>query len=67
MKAIQERKALTLGALIESGYRAAGEGQAKGILSLAAKARLIVFQGPYHPGRGSRSGGDRTVRLETVT
>jgi hypothetical protein len=46
MKAIQEKKALTLGALIESGYRAYGEPQARAIVRLAAEARLIVFKDP---------------------
>jgi hypothetical protein len=45
MKANQEKKALTFGKLIESGYRACGKRRAIGIIRLAAKARLIVFQG----------------------
>jgi len=35
---------MTLGELIESGYRTCGKGRARGIIRLAAKARLIVFQ-----------------------
>jgi hypothetical protein len=38
------KTALTLGELIESGYRACGKRRARGIIRLAAKARLIVFQ-----------------------
>jgi hypothetical protein len=46
VKANQEKKALTLGGLIHSGYRVCGERRAKGLIRLAAKARLIVFQEP---------------------
>ena len=46
MKTMQEKKALTLGDLIESGYRACGEPQARAIVRLAAEARLIVFKDP---------------------
>jgi hypothetical protein len=46
VKATQEKKALTLGALIESGYRACGEPQARAIVRLAAEARLIIFKDP---------------------
>jgi hypothetical protein len=45
MKINQEKKALTFGDLIESVYRACGKRRARGIIRLAAKARLIVFQG----------------------
>ena len=44
MKTNQEKKALTLGDLIQSGYQACGKRRAMGIIRLAAKARLIVFQ-----------------------
>ena len=37
-------KRLTLGALIESAYRACGKRRAQAIIRLAAKARLIVLQ-----------------------
>jgi hypothetical protein len=43
---INQGKALTLGALIESGYRVCGKRRAGAIIRLAAKARLIVLQGP---------------------
>ena len=36
---------MTLGDLIESGYRLCGKRRANGIIRLAAKARLILFQG----------------------
>jgi len=45
MKTNQERKALTLGDLIESGYRACGKRRASAIIRLATRIRLIVFQG----------------------
>jgi G3E family GTPase len=45
MKPNQPQKPMTLGELIESGYRACGRRRARGIIWLAAKARLIVFQG----------------------
>jgi len=45
MKTNREKAALTLGELIESSYRACGKRRASGIIRLAAKARLIVFQG----------------------
>jgi hypothetical protein len=44
MKESKKRPALTLGELLESGFRACGKRRAMGILRLAAKARLIVFQ-----------------------
>jgi hypothetical protein len=44
MKANQEKKALTFSDLIESGYRSCGKRRTRGIILLAAKARLIVFQ-----------------------
>jgi hypothetical protein len=49
MKTNQEKTALTFGDLIENGYRACGKRRAIGIIRLAAKARLIVFQrhGPF--------------------
>jgi hypothetical protein len=37
-------KTVTLGDLIESGYRACGNRRAKAVLRLAAKVRLIVLQ-----------------------
>jgi hypothetical protein len=40
----QKTKRLTFGSLIESAYRACGKRRARGIIRLAAKARLIVFQ-----------------------
>src|SRR5438477_12676348 len=36
---------MTLGELIESGYRTCGKRRARGIIRLATKARLIVFEG----------------------
>ena len=45
MKSNQEKKVLRLGDLIAGGYRACGKRRAKGIIRLAAKARLIMFQG----------------------
>ena len=45
MKANEEKKALTFGDLIKGGYRVCGKRRATGIIRLAAKARLIVFQG----------------------
>jgi G3E family GTPase len=45
MEANQQKKPMTFGDLIESGYRACSKRRAKGIIRLAAKARLIVFQG----------------------
>jgi hypothetical protein len=44
MKSNREKAALTLGELIQSGCRACGKRRARGIIRLAAKARLIVFQ-----------------------
>ena len=44
MKANQSKKALTLANLIEGGYRTCGKRRARGVILLAAKARLIVFQ-----------------------
>jgi hypothetical protein len=44
MKANQKKNVLTLGDLIRSAYRACGERRAKGIIRLAARARLIVFK-----------------------
>jgi hypothetical protein len=44
MKTDQGKGALTFGELIESGYRACSKRRARGIIRLAAKARLIVFQ-----------------------
>jgi hypothetical protein len=46
MKTNRAKPALTLGELIESGYRACGKRRTRGVIRLAAKARLIVFQGP---------------------
>jgi hypothetical protein len=40
----QGNKPLTLGDLIESGYRLCGKRRANAILRLAAKARLVLFQ-----------------------
>jgi len=59
MKAKQERKRLTFGDLIEGGHRACGKRRALGIIRLAAKARLIVFQGhgPFVISRGKRENG----------
>jgi len=37
-------KPLTLGQLIESGNRACGKRRTAGIVRLAAKARLIMYQ-----------------------
>jgi hypothetical protein len=45
VKTNQGKKALMLGDVIESGYRVCGKRRAIGILRLAAKIRLIVFQG----------------------
>jgi len=45
MKTNLKKTALTLGELIESVCRACGKRRARGIIQLAAKARLIVFQG----------------------
>jgi hypothetical protein len=45
MKTNGTKKALTFADLIESSYRACGKRRARGIILLAAKARLIVFQG----------------------
>ena len=45
IKAKQKDETLTLGDLIESSYRACGKRRARGMIRLAAKARLIVFQG----------------------
>jgi hypothetical protein len=44
MDAEQKRKALTLGDLIESLCNAGGKRRPRGIVRLAAKARIIVFQ-----------------------
>jgi hypothetical protein len=44
VKANQEKKRLTLGSFIHSACRACGTGRARGIIQLAAKARLIVFE-----------------------
>jgi len=49
MKPNQGKKAVTLGDLIESGYCACGKRRARGIIRLAAEARLILFQGPGPP------------------
>ena len=46
MEPKQAKKAVTLGELIEGGYRACGKRRAKAIIWLAAKARLIVFEEP---------------------
>ena len=46
MKSKQQRKQLTLGGLIHSGFRICGERQATALIRLGAKARLIVFQEP---------------------
>jgi hypothetical protein len=45
VKIRETKTALTLGELIESGYVACGKRRTRGIILLAAKARLIVFQG----------------------
>ena len=44
MKIREAKTALTLGELIERGYLACGKRRTRGIILLAAKARLIVFQ-----------------------
>jgi hypothetical protein len=44
VKTIQDKKPLTLGALIESGYRLCGKRRATAIIRLAAKAGLILIQ-----------------------
>jgi len=44
VKTHEGKKALTLGELIESGYRTCGKRRARAIIRLAAKARLIVTQ-----------------------
>jgi len=44
VKTRKGKTALTLGKLIESGYLACGKRRTRGIIRLAAKARLIVFQ-----------------------
>ena len=46
VKTNQEKKALTLGELIESGCRACGKRRAKGMIRLAARVRLILFKDP---------------------
>jgi len=48
MKTNQTKKVLRFADLIESGYRACGKRRAIGIILLAAKARLIVFQEHRH-------------------
>jgi len=45
VKTREEKTELTLGELIESGYRACGKRRTRAIIRLAAKARLIVFHG----------------------
>jgi hypothetical protein len=45
MKIPPERRAITFGDLVESGYRACGARRATGIIRLAAKARLIYCVG----------------------
>lgn len=44
MKANQNKKAPTFADLIESGYRACGKRRTRGIILLAAHARLIMFR-----------------------
>ena len=44
MNTIRKKKALTFADLIESGYRACGKRRARGIIRLAAKVHLLVFQ-----------------------
>jgi hypothetical protein len=46
VKRNQKKKALTLGALIHSGFRVCDQRRATGLLRLAGKAHLIVFQEP---------------------
>ena len=45
MLANQQKKALTFGDFIKGGYQVCGKRPAIGIIRLAAKARLILFQG----------------------
>ena len=45
MKAKQEMMALTYGEFVMAMYDAWGKRRARGIIRLAAEARLIVFQG----------------------
>jgi hypothetical protein len=44
VKIREAKTGLTLGELIEGGYLACGKRRTRGIILLAAKARLIVFQ-----------------------
>ena len=46
MKTNQEKKILTLGELIASGYRACGKRRPKGMIRLAARVRLILLRDP---------------------
>jgi len=48
MKTEPAKTARTFGELIETAYRACGKDRAIGIIRLAAKARLIVFQRPLY-------------------
>jgi hypothetical protein len=45
VKTNQEKKLLTLGDLITTGYLLCGKRRAVGIIRLAAEARLIWFKG----------------------
>jgi hypothetical protein len=45
MKTNPKKQTLIFGDLIESTYRTCGKRRARGIIRLAAKARLIIFQG----------------------
>jgi hypothetical protein len=55
METIQQRKVLTLGALIHNLYLACGKRRANGILRLASKCHLIVVA-PGIPARASLNG-----------
>jgi hypothetical protein len=47
MKGHPPKKPMTFGDFVAGGYRAWGERQAKGIIALAVKARLIEFRGEH--------------------
>ena len=46
MKPNQQKNALALGGLTQSGFRLCSQRKAKGLMRLGGKARLIPFQEP---------------------
>jgi hypothetical protein len=46
VKSNPEKKTLTLGGLIHSGFRVSGARRATALIRLGARARLILFQEP---------------------